>query len=47
VYAEENEIAIIYAGHYVTEILGVCALAKHLAEKFDVPWQFVAAPTGL
>jgi dinuclear metal center YbgI/SA1388 family protein len=47
VYAEDNEIAIIYAGHYATETLGVCALAKHLAEKFDLPWHFVDAPTGL
>ena len=47
VYAEENEIAIIYAGHYATETLGVSALAKHLADKFDLPWQFIDAPTGL
>jgi dinuclear metal center YbgI/SA1388 family protein len=47
VYAEDNEIAIIYAGHYATETLGVCALAKHLAEKFDLPWHFIDAPTGL
>jgi dinuclear metal center YbgI/SA1388 family protein len=47
VYGEEHEIAIIYAGHYATETLGVSALAKHLSEKFDLPWQFVDAPTGL
>jgi dinuclear metal center YbgI/SA1388 family protein len=47
VHAEENELAIIYAGHYATETLGVRALAKHLAETFDIPWQFVEAPTGL
>ena len=45
--AEENDLVIIYAGHYATETLGVCALAKHLAEKYDVPWNFVSAPTGL
>jgi dinuclear metal center YbgI/SA1388 family protein len=45
--AEENELVIIYAGHYATETLGVRALAKHVAEKFDLPWQFVDAPTGL
>lgn len=45
--AEENDLAVIYAGHYATETLGVCALAQHLAEKYAVPWQFVSAPTGL
>ena len=45
--AEENDLAIIYGGHYATETLGVCALAQHLSEKYNVPWQFVSAPTGL
>jgi dinuclear metal center YbgI/SA1388 family protein len=45
--AEENDLVIIYAGHYATETLGVCALAKHLADKYRVPWNFVSAPTGL
>ncbi len=47
VYAEENDLAIIYAGHYATETLGVRALTKRLAERFALPWQFVNAPTGL
>lgn len=47
VHAEEHELAIIYAGHYATETLGVCALAQHLAEKYEVPWSFISAPTGL
>jgi dinuclear metal center YbgI/SA1388 family protein len=47
VHAEEHELAIIYAGHYATETLGVCALAQHLAEKYKVPWNFISAPTGL
>jgi dinuclear metal center YbgI/SA1388 family protein len=47
VHAEENDLVIIYAGHYATETLGVRALAKHLGERFDVPWHFVSAPTGL
>ncbi len=38
---------MIYAGHYATETLGVQALAKHVAEAFDLPWTFVDAPTGL
>ena len=45
--AEEKGLAIIYAGHYATETLGVRALAEHLSAKFDVPWVFVPAPTGL
>ena len=47
VHAEENDLAILYAGHYATETLGVCALAQHLSEKYDLPWSFVSAPTGL
>jgi dinuclear metal center YbgI/SA1388 family protein len=47
IHAEENHLVIIYAGHYATETLGVCALAQHLGEKYDLPWNFVSAPTGL
>jgi dinuclear metal center YbgI/SA1388 family protein len=47
IHAEENGLVIIYAGHYATETLGVCALAQHLGKKFDLPWNFVSAPTGL
>lgn len=47
VFAEEHELVIIYAGHYATETLGVRALAQHLAEKYNLPWYFVSAPTGL
>ncbi len=47
VYAEENELTIIYAGHYATETLGIRALAEHLGAKFRIPSSFVSAPTGL
>jgi dinuclear metal center YbgI/SA1388 family protein len=47
IHAEEHDLAIIYAGHYATETLGVSALAKHLADKYELPWNFVSAPTGL
>jgi len=47
IHAEENDLAIIYGGHYATETLGVCALAQHLSEKYDLPWSFISAPTGL
>jgi dinuclear metal center YbgI/SA1388 family protein len=44
---EEAGLTIIYAGHYATETLGVQALAAHVGERFDIPWVFVDAPTGL
>jgi dinuclear metal center YbgI/SA1388 family protein len=47
IHAEEHDLAIIYAGHYATETIGVRALARHLAEKHNLPWTFVSAPTGL
>jgi dinuclear metal center YbgI/SA1388 family protein len=45
--AEESGIAVIYAGHYATETLGVCALAAHVSDRFGVAWSFIEAPTGL
>lgn len=47
IYAEENDLTIIYAGHYATETLGVSALGEHLGEKYGVPSTFINAPTGL
>ena len=47
IHAEEHELAIIYAGHYATETLGVRAVARHLAERYKLPWSFITAPTGL
>jgi dinuclear metal center YbgI/SA1388 family protein len=47
IYAEEHGLAIIYAGHYATETLGVRALARHLADRYELPWSFITAPTGL
>lgn len=43
----ESGLAIIYAGHYATETLGVSALAAHLTDRFAIPHVFVEAPTGL
>ncbi|MCX5768235.1 MAG: Nif3-like dinuclear metal center hexameric protein [Gemmatimonadetes bacterium] len=45
--AEERGLAIIYAGHYATETLGVQALAAHASAQFGLPWSFLPAPTGL
>jgi len=44
--AEEHHVNVILAGHYATETLGVCALARHLADRFGVAWVFVDHPTG-
>ena len=45
--ADELGINAYYAGHYATETLGVQALASHLSEQFDLPWEFHDHPTGL
>lgn len=47
VEAEDLGLAIIYAGHYATETLGVQALVRLLSDEFGVPATFVEAPTGL
>lgn len=46
VEALERGPAVIYAGHYATETLGVRALAGRAGERFGVPWTFVDVPTG-
>ena len=45
--AEEGGMNVIYAGHYATETFGVKALAKHIEQRFGIPWEFVDHPTGL
>jgi dinuclear metal center YbgI/SA1388 family protein len=45
--AAEMGLNLLLAGHYATETFGVKALAAHLAEKFQLNWQFVDLPTGL
>jgi dinuclear metal center YbgI/SA1388 family protein len=45
--AMEFGVNVIYAGHYATETLGVQAMASHLAEQFDIDWDFHDHPTGL
>ena len=47
VAAEELGVNLFLGGHYATETFGVKALAAHLAERFGLPWEFIAAPTGL
>jgi dinuclear metal center YbgI/SA1388 family protein len=45
--AEELGLNVLYGGHYATETFGVKALAVHLAQKFDIPWEFLPWPTGM
>ncbi len=47
VAAEELGVNLLLGGHYATETFGVRALAAHLAERFDLPWEFIDTPTGL
>lgn len=45
--AMEGGINLIFGGHYGTERFGVEALARHLGERFELPWVFHDHPTGL
>jgi dinuclear metal center YbgI/SA1388 family protein len=45
--AEEHGLVIVYAGHYATETLGVQAIAHAVADRWQLPWSFLPAPTGL
>jgi len=45
--AMEEGVHLLLAGHYATETFGVRALARHLAERFGLEWEFLDLPTGL
>ncbi len=45
--AEELALNVYFGGHYATETFGVQALARHLSDKFGLPWSFLDHPTGL
>jgi len=47
VEAQDSGMALVYAGHYATETLGVRALGAELEARFQLPWSFIPAPTGL
>ncbi|MBA3882238.1 MAG: Nif3-like dinuclear metal center hexameric protein [Chthoniobacterales bacterium] len=47
VAAEELGINLLLGGHYATETFGVKALAAHISQRFELPWEFIVAPTGL
>lgn len=39
--AQELGLNLYYCGHYATETFGVQALARELAEKFEIEWTFL------
>lgn len=45
--AVEGGINVYYGGHYATETWGVRALAKHISDRFGIPFEFIDLPTGL
>jgi dinuclear metal center YbgI/SA1388 family protein len=45
--AFERTINALFAGHYMTETVGVNLLANELRERFDLATEFVLLPTGL
>jgi len=45
--AQELGVNVLYGGHYATETFGVQALAKAVARKFKLPWEFLDHPSGL
>ena len=47
VATNELGINLLLGGHYATETFGVKALAAHLSDRFNVPWEFLDCPTGL
>jgi len=42
--AREFGIHFVAGGHYATERIGIQALAKKLAEQFDLEWEFIDLP---
>ncbi len=41
-FAEEHGLNLYCCGHYATEVHGVRALAAAAAERFGLPWEFIA-----
>lgn len=46
-FARENNLNVIFAGHYRTETIGVMELGKLLQKQFSVSWEFIDCPTGI
>ncbi len=45
--AQDYGVNLLYGGHYVSETVGVQALGAHLAERFNLDFQFIDLPTGI
>jgi dinuclear metal center YbgI/SA1388 family protein len=45
--AQENGLNLYLCGHYATEVHAVKALAKEVAAKFGLPWEFIATENPL
>jgi len=45
--AQEEKLNLYLCGHYATEVHGVQALAAALAQKFRLPWEFIATDNPL
>ena len=45
--AQEQGLNLYLCGHYATEVHAVKALAKELADKFGLPWEFIATDNPL
>lgn len=45
--AQEEKLNLYLCGHYATEVHGVCALARELAAKFKLPWEFIPTDNPL
>jgi dinuclear metal center YbgI/SA1388 family protein len=46
-FAKENNLNVIFAGHYATETVGVIALGEEIKKRFGVAVQFLDHPTGI
>jgi dinuclear metal center YbgI/SA1388 family protein len=46
-FAQEMELNLYACGHYATECFGVDALAREVAQKFDIPYEFIATDCPL
>lgn len=46
-YAQENGLNLYVCGHYATETFGVQALAEEIAQRFDLPYEFISTECSL
>ena len=46
-YARESAMNLVMVTHYATEMFGVQALASHVADRFQLPWDFIREEADL